>query len=99
MTRRATVLALLLALTVLPLALPVSAQGQSNATNGIAIPVVGSGSGLAFAGTFNLERFVARDGVVSAVGTLTGTLTTATGIVTSIVRNVALPVTVGRFRP
>ena len=98
MTRRATVLALLLAMIALPLA-PLSAQGQgrNNTPANIAIPIVGTGSGLAFVGTFDLQRFIATDGGVSAVGTLTGTLTnTVTGVVTSIVRNIVIPVTVGQ---
>jgi hypothetical protein len=98
MTRRLTSLTVLLAIAFLPLAASVSAQGQGrgNPTDSLAIPIVGSGAGLAFTGVFNLQRFVERDGVVSAVGTLVGTVTNATGGVTSIVRNVALPVTVGQ---
>ena len=98
MTRRATVLTLLFALVLVPLApLSAQAQGRGNATtDALAIPIVGSGSGLNFAGTFDLQRFVVRDGVLSAVGTLTGTVTTAAGVVTSIVRNIALPVTIGQ---
>jgi hypothetical protein len=98
MTRRLTSLALLFAIALLPLAAPVSAQGQGrgNTIDSLAIPIVGSGAGLAFAGVFNLQRFVERDGVVSAVGTLVGTVTNATGGVTSVVQNVALPVAVGQ---
>ena len=99
MTRRATVLALLMALTILPFARPLAAQGQGPGAGApsLTIPVVGTGNGLAFAGTFDLQRFVAQDGVVSAVGTLTGTLTnTVTGVVTSIVRTLAIPVAVGQ---
>ncbi len=95
MTRRVTVLALLFALAALPLAHPVAAQGRGPDGPGLAIPIVGSGSGAVVAGTLNLQRFVARDGAVRAVGTLTGTLTTAAGV-TSIVRTVALPVAVGQ---
>lgn len=95
MTRRVTVLALLFALAALPLAQPLAAQGRGNSGPGLAIPLVGSGSGAAFAGTLDLRRFVARDGAVVAVGTLTGTLTTAAGV-TSIVRTIALPVAVGQ---
>jgi hypothetical protein len=92
------ILSLLVALILLPLA-PMAAQGQGqgrNVASGVSIPIVGTGNGLTFAGTFDLQRFVERDGVVSAVGTLTGTVTTTAGVVTSIVRNVALPVTVGQ---
>jgi hypothetical protein len=43
---------------------------------------------------FDLQRFVARNGFVSAVGTLTGTVTNAAGGVTSIARNVTVPLAV-----
>jgi len=94
MTRRLTVLALLLAIILVPLAPTLTAQGGGNAPSGVAIPIVGSGGGLTFNGVFNLQRFVARDGFVSAVGTLTGTVTNAAGAVTSIVRNVTIPIAV-----
>ncbi|HEX6976287.1 MAG TPA: hypothetical protein VF147_17890, partial [Vicinamibacterales bacterium] len=59
------------------------------------IPVVGSGGGAAFDGIFQLQKFAVKNGAVTAVGTLTGTVTDASGVVTSVVRNVALPVAVG----
>jgi hypothetical protein len=86
MTRRLTTLALLFALILIPLAPTLTAQGRgggNNPSSGLAIPVVGSGSGLTFTGVFDLQRFVERDGFVSAVGTLTGTVTNAAGGVTS----------------
>jgi hypothetical protein len=43
-----------------------------------------------FTGTFNLSRFTTVNGVVTAVGTLTGTLTTPAGPV-GIVRTLSLP--------
>ena len=73
------------------------AQGQGGGggrpSADLAIPVVGSNSAGSFAGTFTLQRFAVVDGAVQAIGRLTGTVTDATGTVTSIVRNVALPVT------
>ena len=66
------------------------AQGQGAAPS-IAIPVTGAGGGSTFTGTFQLRRFVADQGAVSAVGLLTGTVTSATGVVTSIVQTVAIP--------
>jgi hypothetical protein len=86
----ATMIAFTLAFVGGPLVQPVAAQGQGN-SQGITIPVTGSGGGSTFVGTLNLQRFSVIDGVVSAVGTLAGTLTSATGVVTSIVRNLAIP--------
>ena len=96
MTRRLTVLALLFAIMLVPLAPALTAQGQGGGSNtpGVAVPIVGSGGGLTFNGVFDLQRFVERDGFVSAVGTLTGTVTNAAGVVTSIVRNVTIPIAV-----
>lgn len=79
--------------------LPQAAAAQQSTTQtakSVSIPVTGSGGGSTFTGVFQLQRFVASGGVVTAAGTLTGTLTDAGGTVTSIVRNIALPVTVGQ---
>lgn len=78
-------------------AAPFSAEAQNpgQEDTSLRIPVVGTGGG-SFAGTFNLQRFVVQNGAVQAVGTLTGTLTDGTGVATSIVRSVAIPVTVGQ---
>jgi hypothetical protein len=58
------------------------------------IPVAGSvvGGGT-FTGTFNLTRFATQNGALVAVGTLSGTLTTAAGQITSIVQTISIPVT------
>lgn len=72
-----------------------AAQTQSTQTPALNIPVVGSGSGGTFAGTLKLQKFVAGQGGVIASGVVTGVLTAADGTVTSIVQNVAVPVTVG----
>ena len=90
----ATVIAFTLAFAAGPLLQPVAAQGQGS-SQGITIPVTGSGDGAAFVGAFNLQRFTVVDGVVSAVGTLTGTLTNALGQVTSIVRTLVIPLDLG----
>jgi hypothetical protein len=71
------------------------AQGQTQGTTqGIAIPVSGTGTAGTFVGTFQLQRFVANGSGVDAVGLLTGTLTSATGVVTSVVRTLAIPAAV-----
>jgi hypothetical protein len=78
----------------------VAAQGQSQAAQKkndapFAIPIVGSGAGGTFTGTFALQKFAADAGRVVALGTITGIVTDAGGVSTSILRNVSVPVTVG----
>lgn len=74
------------------LATPAFAQNQTSAiANSLTIPITGAGSGATFAGTFDLQRFAVQNGQVMAIGTVTGVVSTATGIVGSVVRNVALP--------
>jgi hypothetical protein len=84
----AAIMAVLLAWTT-PQALEVvSAQGPGPAVGQqLAIPV----SAANFTGTFNLTRFANVGGIVNAIGTLVGTVTTPTGPV-SIVRTIAIPV-------
>src|SRR5262245_24450461 len=67
-------------------------QGQAPAAPALTIPVVGSGGGGTFNGTFTLQRFVAQNGVVNAVGIVSGTLTAATGVVTSVLQTVSIPI-------
>ena len=89
----ATVIAFTLAFVGGPFVQPVQAQGPGN-PQGISIPITGTVPGVpggTFLGTFNLQQFSVVDGVVTAIGTLVGTLTTPTGT-TSIVRNLAIPV-------
>ena len=62
---------------------------------GLSVPITGTGIGGTFTGVFDLQRFAVEDGVVVASGVLTGTVTTAAGVVTSIVRTITLPVAVG----
>jgi len=61
----------------------------------LSIPIVGSGPAGAFSGVFQLQRFAVQDGAVVAVGMLTGTVTTATGVVGSVARAITLPVAIG----
>ena len=86
----ATVIAFTLAFVGGPYTQTLEAQGSGNPP-GISIPITGSGPGGVFAGVFNLQQFTVVNGVLTAVGTLIGTLTTATGQ-TSLVRNLAIPV-------
>jgi hypothetical protein len=57
------------------------------------VPVVGSviGGG-GFTGTFTLTRFANQAGQVVAVGTLTGTVTNAAGVASTLLQTTALPV-------
>ncbi len=83
-----------------PMALvPASAQGQGGGANitALAIPVVGAVTG-ALAGTFNgtarITSFARSNGQLVAVGTLTGTVTNAAGVVVqSLAANFSVPVT------
>ena len=85
----ATVVAFTLAFVAGPLVQPAAAQGAGT-PQGISIPVTGSGTDGTFSGILDLQRFRVIDGAIAAVGTLTGTLTTATGQ-TSVVRNLVIP--------
>jgi hypothetical protein len=89
-TALATVIAFTLAFVGGPFVTPVQAQGPGNPP-GISIPITGTGPGGVFAGTFNLQQFRVVDGALTAIGTLVGTLTTAAGQTTSILRNLAIP--------
>ncbi len=64
------------------------------AAGGISVPVSGSGSGATFTGSFNLTKFASNGTGVDAVGTLSGKVTDALGVVTTIVKNLKIPVKV-----
>ena len=72
------------------------AQGNGNkAASPLAIPITGAGGGAVFSGTFQLQRFATSQGQLVANGVLTGIVTTATGVSTSVVRTVSLPAAIG----
>ena len=80
---------------IAPAATTLAAQGQGQArAQALAIPVTGAGGGGTFAGTFQLQRFVANGSDLTAVGLLTGTVTDAAGKATGIARTLALPAAV-----
>jgi hypothetical protein len=56
----------------------------------VAVPVTGAAGAGAFSGTLQLLRLAADDGDLTAVGLVTGVLTTTTGVV-SMARTVRLP--------
>ena len=83
----AVVAAMVTVLVVAPIA-PAAPPAATAAT----APVTGTAAnGATFAGTFNITKIVNQNGGLAAVGTLTGTLTSAAGAVLGSVTN--LPVT------
>jgi hypothetical protein len=92
--KKITVVTLLAFMTALmaPAATIAAAAPATAAANALTVPITGTGPLGAFAGTFQLQRFAVDNGVVSAVGILSGTVTSATGVVGSILKTVALPV-------
>jgi hypothetical protein len=69
-----------------------SAQAKSSPLN---IPITGAGGGAIFSGTFQLQKFATDQGQLVATGLLSGVVTTATGVSTSVVRTISLPAAVG----
>ena len=72
---------------------PAMAQGRGSASP-LSIPVTGIGGGAVFSGVFQLQKFATSQGQVVAMGIVTGVVTTAAGVTTSIARTVTLPVTI-----
>jgi len=85
-----TTLALFLAAILAP---PLTAAAAP--PSAVSVPVTGTGSGGSFTGVFQLQRFATENGAVVATGILTGTVTTATGVVGSVARTITLPVVIG----
>jgi hypothetical protein len=80
----------------LALAAPASTFAQQPARS-IAIPVVGTvADGSTFSGVFNLTRFAVQNGQVVAIGTVSGILTSVTGVVTSVLQAVVVPTAIGQ---
>jgi hypothetical protein len=75
---------------------PTIAAAQTKApASPLSIPVTGTGSGAVFTGTFQLQKFATDQGQLVASGILTGIVTTASGVSTSVVRTVSMPAAVG----
>ena len=88
--RLLTIVALVAAVGALAFASAgVSAPPSSGAS--VTIPINTTDPTGSFTGTLAITQFVAQNGQVVALGTLTGTLTDAVGTVTNIVTGVALP--------
>ena len=98
MKRLSTLTALTLAATLFATAsTPLHAAQRRGSDSGITMPVTTiADSAIQFTGTFDLNRFVATDSGVSAVGTITGTLVDALGNTTTVVRTVSIPVVVAQ---
>jgi hypothetical protein len=93
----ATCTAITLALLASTAAPVHAAQGGQSRRQigGITMPVTSvATSAIRFVGTLDLNQFVATSTGVLAMGTLTGTLTDASGVVTTVVRNVAIPINI-----
>ena len=60
--------------------------------------VTGGRPASTFTGTFTILRFIADNGMVAAVGVVSGTVVSATGPVTTILKTITVPVTVGETR-
>ena len=61
-------------------------------TKALSIPVTGAGGGAVFTGTFQLQKFATDSaGQLVASGMLTGVVTNASGVSTSIARTISLP--------
>ena len=88
-------LPVLIGLLVLALAVPAATLAKPRPVNPVEVDVAGTladGTGVV-AGTFEITRFVARDGGIVALGTFDGTITDAAGLVTEGTQALALPVT------
>jgi hypothetical protein len=87
-------LATLLCFTAALVSPTLAAAQAANKSNPLTIPVTGTGSGAAFTGTFQLQKFATDQGQVVATGILSGVVTTAAGATTSILRTVTVPASV-----
>jgi hypothetical protein len=88
-------LATLLTFTTAVLSPAVAAAQAKAPASPLAVPVTGAGSGAVFSGTFQLQKFATQQGGVVATGLLTGVVTDAQGVSTTVVRTLALPTAVG----
>jgi hypothetical protein len=87
-------LAMILALTLTTIGMTVVQPASAEAA--VTVPVVGSGTAGTFDGALTLQRFVVKNGQLSVVGTLTGTVRNAAGAVISVIQNVTVPVAIGQ---
>ncbi|HEX5936661.1 MAG TPA: hypothetical protein VFZ75_03060 [Actinomycetota bacterium] len=94
MRKKLSALVVMVAMSSSMLAVTAAPPAAAQNTDPNAIPIVGEFPGGTFEGTFDINRFVARNGVVYAVGTLSGELTNeVTGVVREISQVIRIPVT------
>lgn len=92
-----TILTFALAAAGSPYAAAAAQVPTNPATSSLTIPVTGTGAAGTFTGTFQLKKFVVQDGVLMASGILSGTVTTAAGVVVgTILKTILIPVTIGQ---
>lgn len=102
MTMKRIAVATMLAFTtamVAPAATLAAAAPAPAAPSALSIPIVGNGpagSGVTFAGNFQLQRFASQNGVLTAIGVLTGTVTGPNGVIGTVLKNVALPAAIAQ---
>jgi hypothetical protein len=88
----AAILVLFAVCAILPL--PSTSEAQAKKAGSVSVPVTGTPvGGGSFVGALDIQHFAVQGSQIVAVGTLTGTLRNAAGVVVgSVVRTVALPV-------
>jgi hypothetical protein len=74
---------------------PVRAQPWQAEPNGLSTAVTGARPAATFSGTFTILRFTADEGVVAAVGVVSGTVGSAAGPVATIMKTITVPVALG----
>jgi len=94
--RKVVVGGLTLAMLLVPLGVAQAQTGTQAAptVQGITVPITGTGAGgSSFAGSFDITRFTSQNHQLSAVGTLTGTLTDSLGgVLGTVNQQITLPV-------
>jgi hypothetical protein len=94
LTRKTTAIVAALALTLVTFA-PATARAQ--AVRPVTLPVVGTvGGGGTFAGTATITRFINQNGQLTALGIVSGILTNAAGVPTTVVSTFATPVSIAQ---
>lgn len=80
---KASLLVAVVAITAITVVAAPAAQAAAPSTGSVIVPVTGTNSatGATFAGNYTITGFKTVNGALQAVGTLTGTLTSATGSV------------------
>lgn len=87
-------LATLMMFTTAILTPNIAAAQTKTSASPLSIPVTGTGGGAVFTGTFQLQKFATDQGKLVASGVITGIVTTASGVSTSVVRTVTMPAAV-----